>query len=155
MLLTEWAKRWGIPLHAIEELRTFICNQVPADELGISEAAISNRVRLEASKRGCRLWRNNVGAATMEDGSFVRYGLANDSAKVNAVIKSADLIGIRPLLIEPWMVGHTVGQFVSREIKKSNWRYTGNDREKAQMSWALLVLSFGGDAAFATSEGTL
>ena len=120
-----------------------------------NEAAVSVQVRLEASRLGLRLWRNNVGAGYMQDGSFLRWGLANDSAAVNARLKSADLIGIRPVLITPQMVGAVLGQFVSREVKASNWRWRGTDREQAQMAWAELVNSLGGDAAFATGEGTL
>lgn len=121
----------------------------------MNEATTQNIVRLEASRKGCRLWRNNVGATYTKDGSFIRYGLANDSANVNREIKSADLIGIRPVLITPAMVGVTIGQFISREVKASNWRYTGNDRERAQLAWAELILSLGGDACFVVGEGTL
>lgn len=120
-----------------------------------NEAAVSVQVRLEASRLGLRLWRNNVGAGYMQDGSFLRWGLANDSAAVNAHLKSADLIGIRPVLITPQMVGTIIGRFVSREVKASNWRWRGTDREQAQLAWAELVNSLGGDAAFATGEGTL
>jgi hypothetical protein len=121
----------------------------------LSEAALQNIVKLEASNKGCRLWRNNVGAAYMKDGSFVRYGLANDSVTLNRVIKSADLIGIRPIVIGPEHLGRTIGQFLSREIKTSHWKYTGTDRERAQLAWIELILSFGGDAAFANCEGTI
>lgn len=120
-----------------------------------SEAAVLNLVRLEASRKDCRLWRNNVGAVYAQDGTFLRYGLANDSAKMNAVLKSADLIGIRPVMITSGMVGTLIGQFVSREIKRGDWRYTGTVTEKAQLAWAELILSLGGDAGFATTEGTL
>jgi hypothetical protein len=121
----------------------------------LSEAAILNLVKLEATRKGCRIWRNNIGASYMQDGSFLRYGLANDSAGMNKIIKSADLIGIRPVLITHNMVGATIGQFVSREVKASNWKYTGTDREKAQLAWAELILSMGGDAAFCISDNTL
>lgn len=121
----------------------------------MTEAAIQTLVRLEASRKGLVLWRNNVGVLTDERGVPVRFGLANDSAAVNRNIKSADLIGIRPLLITPEHVGHTIGQFVSREVKAAGWRYTGTPREAAQLRWAELVLGLGGDAAFATGEGSL
>lgn len=121
----------------------------------MSEAAVGVQVRLEASRLGIRLWRNNVGAGYMQDGSFIRWGLCNDSAAVNAKIKSADLIGIRPVLITPEMVGRTIGQFVSREVKAADWRWRGTDRERAQLAWAELVNSLGGDAAFTTGPGSL
>lgn len=121
----------------------------------ISEAGILSDIRLEASERGIRLWRNNVGATYTPTGQFIRYGLANDSAQLNTVIKSADLIGIRPVIITQEHVGITIGQFVSREVKKPGWRYAGTDREKAQLTWADLILSLGGDACFTTGRGTL
>ena len=53
------------------------------------------------------------------------------------------------------MVGHTVGQFVAREVKRTNWKYKGTAREDAQGKYLELVLSLGGDAAFANGIGTL
>lgn len=120
-----------------------------------SEAAVQVAVRLEAARKGVALWRNNVGVLLDRRGVPVRYGLANDSSAVNANFKSADLIGIRPVLITPAHLGLTIGQFVSREVKAEGWRYTGDEREVAQLRWAELVLSLGGDAAFCTGEGTL
>jgi hypothetical protein len=121
----------------------------------MSEAAILNLVRLEATQRGCRLWRNNVGATYTKDGSFIRYGLANETKQMNTVIKSADLIGIRPILITPAHVGMVLGQFLSREVKTEGWRYTATDREKAQMAWAHLIISLGGDAGFTTGASSI
>jgi hypothetical protein len=120
-----------------------------------SEAGILSDIRLEASEKGARLWRNNVGATYTQSGNFIRYGLANDSSQLNAVIKSADLIGIRPILITQEHVGMIIGQFISREVKKPGWRYSNTDRERAQSAWAELILSLGGDACFTTGRGTL
>ena len=108
-----------------------------------SESGILSDIRLEASELGARLWRNNVGATYTPEGHFIRYGLANDSAQLNKAIKSADLIGIRPVLINPAHVGTIIGQFISREVKPATWRFTGTDRERAQMAWAELILSLG------------
>lgn len=120
-----------------------------------SEAAIQVRVRLEATRLGCRLFRNNVGAATLANGSFIRWGLANETQAMNKQIKSSDLIGIRPLVILPEHVGKTIGQFLAREIKPPGWVYTGRGREEAQQRFLMLVESLGGDACFATGEGTI
>jgi hypothetical protein len=161
MNLIEWALVWGIPAPAVADLQRRMglddptAMPTPPDSPGRSEAAAQMDVRVEASEKGMRVWRNNVGAGYMEDGTFLRFGLANDSPAINAKIKSADLIGIRPVVITQAMVGSMIGQFVSREIKKPGWRYAGTDRERAQLAWANLINSFGGDAQFATGRGTL
>jgi hypothetical protein len=159
MILSEWAAQWRIPADALADLSNRVLNLDggrPQPAAGLSEAAIQARVRVEASKRGMRVWRNNVGATQdHETGSFIRYGLANDSAAVNSVVKSADLVGIRPRIIQPQDVGSLIGQFVSYEVKRAGWSYTGTDREKAQAAWATLVLSMGGDARFITGEGQI
>jgi hypothetical protein len=116
------------------------------------EGEAQNRVRLAASKLGARLWRNNVGAGKLDNGSFIRWGLANDSSAMNETLKSGDLIGIRPVLITAEHIGCIFGQFVSREVKRPGWRYCGTDRERAQKAWIDLVRSLGGDADFTTGE---
>lgn len=155
MLLNDWAKKWNISDEALTDLfsQTIPCNLSVSDTLGIAEAAIQARVRLEAAQKGIRLWRNNVGAVYTADGSFLRYGLANESKAQNGILKSADLIGIRRVLITPSDVGKIIGQFVSREIKRSSWKFSKQD--EAQLNWANLINSYGGDAKFATGEGTL
>jgi hypothetical protein len=158
MILDDWAAQWGVHGQALADLRVRLLGLFPPEPPalpGASEAAVLSRVRLQASRLGRRLWRNNVGAGYADDGTFMRWGLANDSAQVNAVMKSADLIGITPRLIQPGDVGKMIGQFTSIECKHGDWRYTGNDREVAQSNWANLVLSLGGDARFVTSEAGL
>ena len=117
-----------------------------------NEATIQARLRLEWARRGDILWRNNVGALPDPRGVPVRFGLANDSAAVNAHVKSGDLIGIKRVLITPDMVGAVVGVFVSREVKAGGWRYAGTPREVAQQRWIDLVRSLGGDASFITDD---
>jgi hypothetical protein len=120
-----------------------------------SESTAQSVVRREAQSKGIKLFRNNVGVLRDARNVPVRFGLANDSAELNRVLKSGDLIGIRPTLIEPHMVGWVIGQFVSREIKRPGWKWRGDAHESAQMAWAMLICSMGGDAAFACAEGTL
>lgn len=120
-----------------------------------SESYVQSLVRLEAGRKGVKLWRNNVGVLTDETGRPVRYGLGNDSPALNKSIKSGDLIGWRRLFITPALVGCNVAQFVSRECKRPNWSYSGTDREKAQLRWAEVVNADGGDAAFCIGEGSL
>ena len=157
MNLNEWAIKWRVPYEAVEDLRRSFGMITDPDVIiaGESEAAVQNRVRLEASRNGCRLWRNNVGATYTDDGSFIRYGLTNDSQQMNAKMKSSDLVGIKPLLIKSEHVGSVIGVFLAREIKEGGWNYTGTDREVGQLNFLKLVASLGGDAAFATGEGTL
>lgn len=153
-----WALRHNVSLQAVHELLQDFGVAQPDFTVRseLSEAAIQTNIRLEASRVGVRLWRNNVGAVhDPENGTFVRYGLANESTQMNRVIKSGDLIGIRPVTITQQHVGIVIGQFVSREAKHGKWRYAGTDREVAQLNWIKLIVSLGGDAAFATGEGTL
>ena len=119
-----------------------------------NEATIQAQVRIAAARNGWHLWRNNVGVLLDSRGVPVRYGLANDSKQLNERCKSADLIGIRPLLITQAHVGHVIGQFASLECKRPGWHYHPNDKhEQAQMRWQEIVLLAGGYAAFTT--GTL
>ena len=155
MILTDWARRWGIPAAAMTDLRVRtlgLDGGDPRPPVGASEAAVQARCRVRASKLGMRVWRNNLGQDTE---THVRYGLANDSPHVNAVCKSADLIGIRPRIIQPDDVGALIGQFVSFECKAAGWKWANTERERAQGNWAALVLSLGGDARFITDEGQL
>jgi len=117
-----------------------------------TEAMVQQKIRLQWSEKGGRIWRNNVGAATDDNDRHIRYGLANDSARLNRKLKSSDLIGILPMVITQEMVGRTAGIFTSIEVKKSGWRYKGTDRERAQLAWLRLILGLGGISGFSTGE---
>ena len=113
----------------------------------MSESAVLTDIRLAASRLGWRLYRNNKGAGKLENGSFVRWGLCNESAAVGSKIRSADLIGIRPVVITQAMVGQTIGQFVSVEVKAPGWRPSAtNEHEIAQRRWATVINELGGYA---------
>lgn len=157
MTLNQWALKWGVSFAAVEDLRKIfnVATDPATNALGESEAAVQTRIRLEATRKDCRVWRNNVGACYDENGNFIRYGLANDSKELNKRIKSSDLIGIRPVLIQPHHVGQVIGQFIAREVKASGWTFSGTERENAQLKFLELVVSLGGDACFATGEGTI
>jgi len=117
----------------------------------MSEAKILNEVRLKASAAGWRLFRNNSGAGKLENGSFVRWGLANDSP--HSQHASADLIGIKPVIVTQEMVGTTIGVFASIETKTEGWKPRPNDpHEQRQRNWQELVRSLGGYAIFSTGE---
>jgi len=156
MHLDLWARKWGVNPAAMEELRRLLIvdTGVPVID-GESESAVQSRVRLEGAQKGIQLWRNNVGAGKLENGQFVRWGLCNDSKQMNEKVKSSDLIGIRKITIKQIHVGQILGQFVARETKAADWKYSGIDRERAQLRFIEMVLSMGGDAAFASGEGTL
>ena len=157
MNIHEWQTKWGVSNEAMAELRSSLVAETIAatSSKDSPEGLVQAEIRMEAASKGCVLWRNNVGLAFDDSGNPIRFGLANDSSKMNKNIKSSDLVGIRPLLIEPHMVGQTVGQFLAREVKRGNWKYKGTAREQAQAKYLELVLSMGGDAAFANSVGTV
>lgn len=148
MTLTEWLQEHGrfLTAEARTDLHRVFNAPVPAtlgDGVDMGETAMVSRIRLEASRYGYHLWRNNSGAGYMKDGRFIRWGLANDSPQVNAIVKSSDLIGVGPR-----------GQFVAREVKRGDWKYTGTPRERAQKAFIDLVNAKGGDAQFVTGEGS-
>lgn len=162
MNIDDWARAWGITSAAVADLKRRLCMdgsictphpQRPAE--AASESRVQALIRLEASAAGIVTFRNNSGALPDKDGRIVRFGLANESPQMNKVIKSSDVIGIKPLLITPEHMGRTVGQFWCREAKEGGWRYHGGGREVAQKAFIDLVLAHGGDAAFATGTGTV
>lgn len=152
--LAAWAARHAIPPAALADLRAMLTAPEPSAAaiapVERSEAAVQVDLRLRAAREGLLCFRNNVGALLDARGVPVRYGLANDTAAMNRSIKSADLVGVKPVLITPAHVGTVIGQFWCREVKHAGWRWRGDAHELAQLAWAELVLSWGGDAGFAT-----
>ena len=157
--LYAWAIKWGVCAAALQDLRVqFNMMTDPDSETRAAEGSEGRAqadVRIEASEKGHRLWRNNVGVLKDERGVPVRFGLCNDSSKLNKLIKSGDLIGIRQRVVRPEDVGTIIGQFMSREVKEPGWVYSGSGREPAQLRWVETVNALGGDAAFATGCGTI
>lgn len=151
-MLTTWATRWNIPPAAVQELRALM-GVVPGVTVGTgpvgSEAGVQNAVRIAAARDfGARLFRNNTGVAT-EDGRVVRYGLCNESAKVNAVCKSSDLIGITP---RQCGCGRVFGVFTAIECKAPGWKFRESDqRAVAQRAFLNLIVSLGGIGKFISS----
>lgn len=105
-----------------------------------SEAALQSAIRAEAQRLGVYLWRNNSGVLEDRRGVPVRFGLGNDSQRINAVLKSSDLIGIAP-----------GGRFVAIEVKAPGWRGPRTPRERAQAAFIELVRRQGGIGAFVSS----
>ena len=154
MILEQWAQRHKIPQAALQELRT-IMHAASTPEFkhkdAQSEAGVQQRERLVAAKIGAMLWRNNSGVLQNDRGDYVRYGLGNDSSKINKVMKSSDLIGINPIRVTQQMVGDTIGQFVAVECKKPGWTFRpNNEHEQAQLNFITLVNQLGGDGRFAS-----
>ena len=142
-LFYAWAQRWNVPFVAISELINSLV--VSGESSGYNnEREVAASVRLEASRKNVLLWRNNVGVLNNEQNVPIRYGLANESARINKQLKSSDLIGIRPN-----------GQFIARETKRPGWKYTGTEREIAQLNFILLINAHGGDACFTDGTGSI
>lgn len=154
-MMREWAARWGIPQAALDELATLTGIDKSLRETrepGASESRVQSQCRLRAEEQGNFLTRNNVGALKDDRGVPVRYGLMNDSKALNQIIKSADLIGGRQVLITPEMVGQKILQFYSVECKEADWTFNPNDKHTAaQLRWAQYINSRGGYAVFATT----
>lgn len=125
---------------------------------GSSEARAQQAVRLQVAQAGAYAWRNNVGATPArcpdcgQPQSVIRYGLANESTRLNQRIKSSDLITATPILITPGMVGTTIAQFGAIEVKRPGWKYTGKGREAGQAAWIALINQIGGRAFFSTGD---
>lgn len=124
-----------------------------------SEAAVQADARLAYDALGWRISRNNVGVLLDKRGVPVRYGLWNETAALNHQVKSSDLIGWRPRLITPDMVGEVIAQFVARECKPEGWTLAPpTDRaryahEQAQQRFIDMLNADGGDGAFETGAG--
>lgn len=112
------------------------------------ESEIQQLILIEASKHGIKLERNNSGAMKDSTGRLVRYGLGNTSEIINSKLKSSDLIGITPIIVD----GVTYGIFTAIECKREGWVFNPKDkREQAQMNYILNVIGRGGYAGFAQS----
>lgn len=162
-LIRMWGNKHAVAAAALAELesllgvegRAALSDPSTSGEPG-SESRQQGLVRLEAAKKDVLLFRNNIGVMESSDGRFIRFGLANDSERMNAALKSSDLIGLRRKVITPQMVGSVVGIFTARECKHEGWQYKPSDkRAAAQKTFIDLVNSYGGDACFAAGPGTL
>lgn len=150
MMFAEWATKWNIPAAALEELRAVYTPSF--FDGGSSEASTQARLRVDAPKIGAALWRNNSGAVETEPGRWVRYGLGNDSKKLNDVFKSSDLIGITPVTVRAEHVGKAFGVFTAVEVKHPGWKKPENDRDRAQESFLVAVCQHGGLGMFVSHE---
>ena len=157
MNLQVWAQRHNVSQLALSELGAMLAEQpAPAtNPTPKSEAACQQEIRLAAPRYGGVMWRNNVGVFNDADGVPIRFGLANDSGRLNKRIKSADLIGYLPFRIGTEHVGKIVAVFMAIECKRGDWKWTGSAREVAQRRFLQLIESGGGCAGFARSATDL
>ena len=119
----------------------------------MSEANVQQQLRIAAARHGTPLLRNNSGATADQNGRMIRYGLGNDSAKLNRSFKSSDLIGIWPVTVTHEMVGRTLGVFFAVEVKAPGWTFrTSDERAVAQQNFIEWVRRHGGVGTFATQE---
>lgn len=121
-----------------------------------TEADVQNAVRLAIQEAGGVAWRNNRGALpNPETGVPVRFGLANDSSKLDAVFKTGDLVGLYPVQVHygPWgaaMTSALMAIFCMWECKKPGWTWRGTDHERAQLNAINFVRERGGRSGFVT-----
>lgn len=114
-----------------------------------SETAVKSQAEVIAASLGALMMRNNSGVAVDDTGRHIRYGLMNESKRVNSQFKSSDLIGITPVLIGPQHVGRTVGVFTAIETKAAGWKLRpSDDHAQAQLRFINLVRRNGGLAGF-------
>jgi hypothetical protein len=151
--LYTWARKWGIPVEAVHDLRVQmgIDPSQPAPIRGApasTEAEVGKRTRLSVAENGGLLWRNNVGAMQDANGNFIRFGLANESKAINEKVKSSDYVGIIPITVLPEHMGMQIGQFVAIETKEPGWTFSGTKREIAQRKFLELVVAKGGRGSF-------
>ena len=165
MTYDQWVARHPQADAELSQVFTATCTYPAISEIGDkSESYVQQQVRMTFARSGGTLWRNNVGATPTKETHKcpackfkfevkkppVRYGLCNDSSKLNKRFGSSDLIGIKPVTITPQHVGQTIGQFVSVEVKEPGWVFKGTEHEEKQQRWLHLVASKGGLAYFST-----
>lgn len=116
------------------------------------EGRASQEVRKRASDWKARLLRNNSGVLNDKLGRPVRFGLGNESPKINKIYKTGDYVGWFPVTITPEMVGKTVAVFANLEVKALGFivksDYNPKSREYAQNNFNKLVIANGGIAGF-------
>lgn len=122
----------------------------------MNETATSSHVQVAAASLNILLMRNNVGVAVDETGRHIRYGLMNESKKVNDQFKSSDLIGVTPVLIGPQHVGRVMGIFTALETKRAGWTLRpGDTHAQAQIRFLDLVKRYGAIGGIVTDPRQL
>lgn len=127
----------------------------PVELTGKNEAYVQSTIRLAAPTAGYLLGRNNNGALPDERGVPVRYGWLNDTAQLNKVCKTGDLLGCQSGWFRDFETLEPVKVAVLAmiECKRAGWKYNPNDKhEVAQLRAINMVAAAGGIAGFSTGQ---
>lgn len=157
-LLPDWAARHQVPAHAMAELYRMLGYkpETPQELTGKDEAYVQSALRLASAVHGYQLGRNNRGALPNEHGVPIRFGWLNDTAALDKVCKTGDLLGYQSGWFRDFETFEPIklAVFVMLECKKASWKgYRPTDkREAAQMRAIEMVLAAGGIAGFTTGE---
>lgn len=165
MTLFEWAYKHNISPEALRELCETCIHKTPVTHDngdGEQEGHVQVDIRLAAARtaslplgRQTYLFRNNRGAGQLKNGSYIRWGLANDSKPLGDRIKSGDLIGWEQITITPAHVGSVIARFLSIEVKRRDWKFAATLDECAQAQWAAIVNAQGGRAVITNTDGSI
>lgn len=124
-----------------------------------SETNLVAKIRNLFSRGKVRLFRNNVGQAWMGRSEYIKYDCVKSVNRGDVIIRHAspvkfgvggegasDLLGAIEREITPDMVGSTMAQVISLEVKTKRGKLT-----KEQEDWLNFVSARGGLAAHVSS----
>jgi len=104
----------------------------------MNETTLRKLIQIEASRRGYRLLRNQVGKYRLPDGRVLSSGIPGTS----------DLIGWRTVIVTQEMVGEKIAVFAALEVKTFKGR---PDQEGKQENFLKVVRLAGGIGKFVRS----
>ncbi len=126
--------------------------------MATEHSATVRLAQVEASRKGWRLFTNPVGSGWVgklrRDWTDSRMGHVVQVAAARLVrfglaLGSFDLVGWRPVVITPDMVGKTLAQFATVDAKTAGYRRLSPE----QVLWARNVKAAGGFAGVAMKVG--
>jgi len=135
-----------------------------------TEAPVQANTRMEASRIGARLFRNNRGMFYTVDavkkliGLVIKGDLAGARAMsgkqriVRAGLEadgSSDLVGDFPVTITQEMVGMTLAVALYAEVKEPNWKKPTDEHERVQLNFITQASNRGALAFFITDHKQL